>query len=58
MTAKAIFTSKTFWVAILQGVLGVLVVVGTSAPELGWVVILKSIIDIGLRMLTTEPVKF
>ena len=56
-TAKIIFTSKTFWLAVLQGILGVLVVIGTQVPELGWVTILKSIIDIGLRMMTTEPVR-
>ena len=56
-TGKIIFTSRTFWLAVLQGILGVLVVIGTQAPELGWVVILKSIIDIGLRMLTTEPAR-
>jgi hypothetical protein len=53
---KNILTSKVFWVAILQGILGVVVVVSTSIPGVGWLMILKTIIDIALRMLTTQPV--
>jgi hypothetical protein len=53
---KNILTSKTFWLAILQGILGVVVVVSTSIPGVGWLMIVKTIIDIGIRMITAQPV--
>lgn len=56
MIAKSWYTSKTIWIAILQGILGVLVAIGTSVPNIGWLIILKSIIDIILRGLTEKPI--
>ena len=54
---KPIFKSRTLWVAVAQGVVGILAVVLTEYPELGGVVIVKSIIDFGLRYITKQPVK-
>lgn len=54
---KSLLRSKTFWVAILQGIAGVLVVVQTEMPEVGMVVMGKSIIDIMLRLITTKPIE-
>lgn len=54
---KSIFTSKTFIVACLQGLLGIVVAIYSIQPELGQIMILKSILDVTLRYLTEEPVK-
>jgi len=53
---KSIFLSKTFWVAVLQAAVGILVVVGTSAPDIGWIMVAKSILDVILRVISTGPV--
>ena len=46
---KMLLTSPQFWVAIAQGVLGVLVVVGTELPAVGWIAIAKSVLDIAIH---------
>lgn len=53
---KSIFDSKVFWLAVIQGIIGVVVVVGTTNPDLGYIFVVKSFLDIVLRLLTTEPV--
>ena len=53
---KSLFVSKTFWLSILQAVAGALVIFATTYPTLGWIVIAKSIVDIALRYVTTQPV--
>lgn len=58
---KSIFKSRTFWVAVAQGVVGVLLVIQSSAPELdsfGYLALLKSVLDILLRLDTDAPVGF
>lgn len=55
---KNLFKSRTFWVAVVQGVLGVLVVVMTEVPEFGGLVVAKSVLDVALRLVTGEPVVF
>ena len=57
MEAKSIFHSKTVWIAVLQGVIGVVVVLSTQLPELGWIAIFKSVLDFALRYVTTTAVK-
>lgn len=54
--AKSLLTSKTFWLAFIQAVGGVVVVFSTSYPEVGWLVMLKSGVDIMLRVYTTKPI--
>lgn len=54
--AKSILKSKVFWVAILQGIFGVVVVLESAYPAVGWVAIAKSVVDIILRGMTTTPV--
>jgi len=56
MTAKSILLSKTFWVALIQGCIGVIIAVSTVAPNLGWLLVGKSILDILLRVVTTQSV--
>ena len=50
---KSIFTSKTVWLAVLQGALGVVLIIQAQYPEAGQMLILKSLLDIGIRGLTT-----
>ncbi len=55
---KSLFTSKTFWLAVLQAVAGGLAVLhpNPTVQATGALAITKSVVDVGLRILTTEPV--
>ncbi len=55
-TMKSLFSSKTFWLAFVQGLVGVIGVFATTYPTVGGLLIAKSIVDIVLRVLTVEPV--
>ena len=54
--SKNIIYSKTFILAVVQGIAGIVAVVYTAHPDLGYVVIAKSIIDIALRAITNKGV--
>lgn len=54
--AKNLFTSKTFWLATIQAIAGALVIYSTAYPSVGVLVVLKSIVDIYLRSVTSQPV--
>lgn len=54
---KSVFASRTVWLAVIQAVLGVAIVVATEAGEVGIVLVLKSLVDIALRFDTYEPLK-
>jgi hypothetical protein len=55
---KSLLESKTFWIAVIQAVVGGLVIFFTEVPDLvGYVAIVKSIGDILLRMVTTEAIR-
>jgi len=56
---KSIFTSKTFILAVVQAVAGIIAAVIATDPNLatvGWVVIVKSVVDVLLRLVTSEKV--
>ena len=53
---KSLFESKTFYVALFQGFAGLLMVIISQFPQLGWAMIVKTIIDVILRLLTDKPV--
>lgn len=53
---KKWYLSRTIVLAILQGILGVIVVVETQYPTAGTLLIVKSILDTVLRFATTQPV--
>lgn len=53
---KSLLQSKTFWLATVQAVAGALVIYSTAYPQIGILVILKSGLDIGLRIYTKEQV--
>lgn len=55
---KKWYESKTLWVAFLSGVIGVLAVLTSEHPEIGYLVIANSVITAILRALTTQPVAF
>lgn len=51
------WTSKTLWLAVIQFVIGGLVVLGNQYPEVGGFLMAKSFLDMVLRFMTTEPVR-
>ena len=53
---KSLFESKTFWVAVIQAVGGIVVVALTELDMVGYVAMFKSVIDILLRVITTKAI--
>ena len=56
---KKILQSKTVWLSILTAIAGVMTVILGENPQLntvGWITIVKAVIDFGLRMITSKPV--
>ena len=49
------FNSRTVWLAVIQFVIGGLVVIQAQYPELGFIVMVKSVLDMLLRILTDKP---
>lgn len=54
---KKWYLSKTVILAVLQGVLGIIVAIGSQIPTVGWLMIVKSIIDVIIRGMTEESIK-
>ena len=54
---KHIIRSRTFQLAVVQGVLGVVIVLITEFPEAGGLLLVKSVLDIFLRANTSVPVR-
>ena len=55
---KNIVKSRTFWVAVAQALAGVVVVFSTTYPEAGWLVILKSGLDIYIKLTSSSAVNY
>lgn len=56
-STKSLFASKTFWIAVAQAVIGTLVIFSDSFPNwAGELLLIKSLIDVVLRSLTTQPI--
>lgn len=53
---KKLVHSKTFWIAVSQAVGAVLVVALTELDMMGGVLIVKSVVDILVRLQTTEGI--
>jgi hypothetical protein len=53
---KALLDSRTFWVALVQAVASVALVVLTELDMVGYVGIVKSMLDISLRLITSEEI--
>ena len=56
MTTKSWFQSKTIWLAAIQLAVGFALVFQSQYPELGWIVTVKSLLDVVLRFLSTKPI--
>lgn len=54
---KKLVHSKTFWFAVSQAVGAVLIVAFTELDMMGGVLVVKSIMDIALRLETKEPIQ-
>lgn len=57
---KSWYQSKTLWLAIAQGVLGVITALTASNPELatiGWIATAKSLLDMFLRFGTIKEIR-
>lgn len=55
-TSKPWYESKVIWLAVLQMIAGIVVVLITKYPAVGWITVAKSIIDIMIRFATDLPI--
>jgi hypothetical protein len=53
---KKLIDSKTFWIAVAQALGAVLIVALTELDMMGGVLIVKSIVDVLVRLDTNEPI--
>lgn len=53
---KTLLSSRTFQIALIQAISGVLIAVLTEMDLVGYVAIVKSVADILLRLDTSEPI--
>lgn len=53
---KRWYESRTIWLAILQGVSGIIIALNTQYPELGGLLVAKAIVDVVIRITTTEQI--
>lgn len=56
MNTKPWYTSKTIWVAIIQAVVGVMVVLQGQYPGWGDLVVASSVLNFLLRYVTTTAI--
>ena len=57
---KPWYYSKTIVLAILQGVAGIIAAYGSENPDIytiGYIAIAKSVLDVGIRILTYKEIK-
>jgi len=52
---KPFWRSRTIIVAFVQGLAGLAVALATEYPTVGWIAILKSVVDVALRFATSSP---
>lgn len=53
---KSFFQSKTIWIALIQGAIAVVMVIQGQYPDLGGVLVVKSILDVVLRFVTNKEI--
>lgn len=56
MQTKQIWKSRTFILAVLQAAIGIVAVFISSYPDVGTLLILKSVLDVLLRVGTTTSI--
>lgn len=54
---KSWYKSKIIWIAIIQAIIGVVVIFMTQFPEVGAIAIAKSVLDIVVRLITDIPIE-
>lgn len=54
---KKWYLSRTVWLAVIQGIAGVISVIAVENPTIGGILITKSVIDILLRFVTSYGIK-
>ena len=53
---KSLLQSKTFWVAVLQALAGIVAVFYSSYPAVGELLVAKSALDVILRVVTSTAI--
>ena len=53
---KSLYTSKTFWLAVIQALIAIVTVFSSSYPGVGIFLVVKSMLDIILRIETTTAI--
>lgn len=53
---KSLVTSKTFVLAVAQAVAGAIVIFSTAYPQAGWLLVVKSLVDMYLRTITSSSI--
>ena len=53
---KSILNSRTFWLAVFQAIASVLVVLFTELDMAGYAMLVKSVVDIALRVDTASAI--
>ena len=53
---KSIFQSRVFWLAVFQAIASVLVVLFTELDMAGYAMLVKSVVDIALRVDTASAI--
>ena len=54
---KSLLQSKTFWIAVSQSIIAVIVIFQSNYDLAGGVLLVKSALDVFIRLSTTEAVK-
>ena len=54
---KTLIGSKTFWIAVIQAVTGVVIIALTELDMVGYIAMVKSVVDIFIRLITTESIE-
>lgn len=53
---KTLISSKTFWKAVVVGVVGIATVALTELNLIGYIAILNAVADVVLRFITSKPI--
>lgn len=53
---KSLYTSKTFWLATTQAIIGMIAVFASAYPDVGALMVAKSFFDILLRIETATAI--
>lgn len=54
---KPWYQSKTIWLAMVQGAIAVVLVFQEANPEMGYLILAKSFLDVLLRYITVDTIE-